>query len=205
MALRAAMPLAFLVVAGSANAVVAFSNFGPGDSFLTSTGWTISGPTSAPGNFDQGEQFTAGATGSVSTIRLALQNVLGANQYIVALYDDAGDAVGNLMMAWSGVGAMGAFGSSSILTLTNPFPSVSLTNGNKYWLIASAADDAWNAWMFNDQGGMGNHAFSADDGATYGYTTQNQGAFEVNVVPEPASMSAIAAGIAAMALRRRRK
>lgn len=198
------MPLAFLVVAGSANAVVAFTNFGAGDSFLTSTGWTISGPTSAPGNFDQGEQFTAGATGSVSTIRLALQNVGGSNDYAVSLYEDAGDSVGTWMTTWWGSG-LGSFGSSYILTLVNGFPSVALTAGNKYWLIASAPGDTWNAWMFNNQGGMGNHAFSADDGASYGYSTQNQGAFEVNVVPEPASMSAIAAGIAAMALRRRRK
>jgi len=100
---------------------------------------------------------------------------------------------------------LGTFGSTSILTLNNAFPEIELTAGNKYWLVASGAEDVWSAWMINNQGDMGNHTITVDNGSSWGYTMVNRGAFEVNVVPEPMSMGALAAGLGALALRRRRK
>lgn len=199
------MPLALLTVATGAHAVVAFSNFGPLDEFGTGSGYTIGGPTSVVGNFSQGEQFVSGASGSLDSIRLALQHVAGLNSFSVTLHEDAGDAIGSAITTWSGSG-LGSFGSTFILNLNNAFPEIELTAGTKYWVIAGAFEDTWSAWMINNQGDMGGHAVSADGGQTFGYSTNNRGAFEVNVVvPEPASMGAIAAGLASMALRRRRK
>lgn len=198
------MPLAFLTVATGAHAVVAFTNFGPSDEFGTGSGYTIGGPTSVVGNFSQGEQFEAGASGSLDSIRLALQHVSGANNFEVTLYEDAGDAVGSFITSWTG-GGLGAFGSTSILTLNNAFPEIELTAGSKYWLVAAGMDDVWSAWMINNQGDMGGHTISTNSGASWSYTTVNRGAFEVNVVPEPVSMGALAAGLGGLALRRRRK
>lgn len=203
-AVRAGLPLAFFTIAAGAHAIVAFSNFGPDDSFDTGIGWTISGPDSVPGEFDQGEQFEAGASGSLHSIRLALQHVQGHNNFVVALHEDDSDTVGALITLWSGDG-LGAFGSDSILTLTNGFPSISLTAGEKYWVIAGAAGDGWSAWMFNSIGDSGNHAATVDGGANYDYSLNTRGAFEVNVVPEPASMGAILAGLAGLAARRKRR
>src|SRR5690349_5796048 len=95
-----------VVVAGvtvlPASADTFFSNFGPGNSYNCCVGGTISGPTSAPGWIIQANQFTAGFSGSVSQIDVAMGYVTGAlNGATISLWSDNGGIPGSQLGSWN--------------------------------------------------------------------------------------------------------
>lgn len=205
---RAVMPLALVAAAAISQAqIVSYSTFGPGDSFVTGAGATISGSTSPVGEVTQGDQFVAGVGGSLHSLRLALGHVTGANAFEVSMYKDSGtDEIGPWITTWSGSG-LGQFGeATSILTLPNAFPEIVLDAGSKYWVVCRVAGDTWSAWNYNDQGVNTRHATSIG-GSAFGYMTNMASALEVNVaaVPEPASIAAIGLGLVGALRRRARK
>lgn len=189
-----------------AQGAIAFNNFGPGDSFDIGTGWTSSGP-SAVGTprFESACQFTAGATGNLDTITIAIGHVSGDNSAYVYLHRDSGDSIGSAMIGWYFLD-LPEFGTAfSSKVLHNPFSDKILTAGEKYWVsVKPGAADTWNAWNWNDQFDVGRRGYSSDGGDTYTYVGDSRrGAMRVEVVPEPASMLALA-GLAAWAVSRRR-
>jgi len=182
----------------SAFADVAYSSFGPGDSYATAAlGFYIGG-----GDPQRvAVQFTSATTGVLGSVEFATQTILSGDINVL-LFTDNFDEVGTQMIAW---GETLTAGPSVISTLTNPFPSVTLTAGSKYWLeLRPVTSGMWAVWNENNQG-LANWAFAAN--STGGnYTMINAPAFRVTtgVVPEPASMAALGLGAFAL-IRKRRK
>lgn len=180
----------------SAFADVAYSSFGPSDSFNPSSGWTIG----ATENQRVAFQFTSATTGVLASVEFASFTITDGD-INVFLFDDNNDERGSQMIAW---GETLTAGPSVIKTLTNPFPSVGLTAGSKYWLeIRPISSGLWAAWNENDQG-LSSLAYSENTlGSGYGNLATS--AFRVNTVPEPASMAALGLGALALVRKRRTK
>ncbi len=189
---------------GIANAIVAFTTFAPVDVYNTSTGYVIAGPTTAaPQRIAM--QFTSGASGILDTIRFANFYSAGDAGLNLVLYnDDGADQIGTGMVAW---GFTDSNTSGHITTMVNPFPSVVLTSGQKYWVELLALTNGNHAWNLTDPSiPNGRVAASTNNGSTYSYFSSIQmSAFDVNVVPEPASMIALGLGASALLARRRKK
>lgn len=189
--------LAATCVVASSQAIVAFSNFGPGDSYVVNSGWALF--SGIYGSQFHSHQFVAGASGSLSSIDVAFGHLEGTNDYSVSLRDDSSDTPGSYITTWFGIAA-GPFGAANPpIGLPNAFPSIVLSSGTKYWVeVKPTTVDTSGAWNYNDQGDTRLTAFN--DG-TPGISRAS--VFRVNVVPEPASMAAL--GLGAVALIRRRK
>lgn len=203
---RALMGGALLTsMAASASAVVAFSNFGPGYSYNPNVGWTVAGPGFGTEQ-TVATQFTSAASGLLSNIKIALEHVGGPNVAQVTLYEDSGsDTLGNWLITWWGDWGWRHFGDNAgPTTLPNQFTVPTLTQGVKYWVEARYnAQDSWHAWNYNSIGDVRRTGFSHDNGATYFYSDETAPTFEINLVPEPASLAVL--GLGALALIRRRR
>lgn len=199
---RIAALAAFSVGFGVLAQAQIFDNFGGGNSYNGGIGWTISGPGSGVGDNQQGEQFTAGQTALAGTLDIAMGHVTGTPSVTMSLYMDAGGTIGS-QVGTSVVVATnpGSFGAGTEYVSANVSGAGwNVTNGSQYWLVAVSASDAWHAWNWNSTGDTGGHWFNGG-----GYSTQDHGAFRLTAVPEPATMIALGAGLAALAARRRRK
>lgn len=184
-----------MVVAASANAVTAFSNYGPGDSFVSSAGWTIGESTEQR----VASQFTSAASGQLDYIKLTLFAPTPGLVNVI-LHEDNNDTVGNGIQAWGITPAS----NDTTYTLNNPFPSTVLTAGTKYWLEVRAFGTSTHvAWNFNDQGNTLPTSFANGNGAFGSPSVTDAGVFEVAVVPEPASLTVLA--LASLAALKRRK
>ena len=87
--------MALLVLSGTAKADIIFNTFGPGDTYDTSTGWTVG----FPGTYqDIGQAFTpAGNTYTLDRLVLALGWVTGTNAVDVSLMTAVGDLPGSVL------------------------------------------------------------------------------------------------------------
>lgn len=186
---------AFLAV--SALADVAYSSFGSGDSYdAAALGFDIGGGDSQR----VAVQFTSATTGVLDSVEFATRTITSGDINVL-LFTDNFDEVGSQMLAW---GETLTAGPSVISKLTNPFPSVVLTAGSKYWLeLRPVTGGMWAVWNENNQG-LASWAF-AETSQGSGYATINAPAFRVTtgVVPEPASLAAL--GLGALALVRKRR
>ncbi len=188
-----------LLGVGSGQAVIAFSNFGPAESFETSAGYLLGQP-----NEWGGFQFTALASGDVSSIRVAMVQFVNATTASFDLYSNGGgDTVGTLLGTFTG-GTPGT--TAAVVQLTGG--SATLASGSKYWLIARNPLGVGFIWMVNNQGNNLRAAYSDTGGSAYGYSTERAGAFSVEVtpqsVPEPFTM-ALMGGAALAGYRRVRR
>jgi hypothetical protein len=201
---RALLSLALATVgtAGIANALVAFTTFLPGDVYQTNIGYTIGGPT-GPSPQIITMQFTSGLTGVLDSVRIATFYGSGNTSLTLTLLNDNGsDQMGGAITSWNFSDNNSA---AHITTHVNGNGSISLASGTKYWLKLNTLTNGNHAWNQADPTvPRGRFGFSGNDGASYSYfDNQVMSAFEVNVVPEPATFAAL--GLGALALLRRRK
>lgn len=191
------LALSFLVsLASASQAITVYNNFGPGNSFDASTGWTVG---LVAGNvFDIAMNFTATATANVSAITVATLTP-SASGVRLNLYTDSGGLPGTLLESnVSGTNVGGAFtvaGSGS-----------TLVSGQNYVLTMSMVNPSENTgWCFTSPAVTLGGAFRVNSGAWNGFTFVPGSVFKIEgePVPEPASILALGAGLVAIARRRR--
>jgi hypothetical protein len=201
-----ALVLALSLVGSAANAQLAFSSFGPGDTYQTGFGATISGPNSAATQWTQASQFTSGASGILDTVRVVTFYAGGStgNMHVTLHQDNAG-SIGSSMIDWS---YFDNTGGDHFTTLNNPFPFVTLSAGTKYWIRMSAEDTMWHGWNFAPLTTPAGRVAWSQDAINWNYADgATLMAFDVTVspVPEPGTMIALGLGASALLARRRRK
>ncbi|HXH60128.1 MAG TPA: PEP-CTERM sorting domain-containing protein [Fimbriimonadaceae bacterium] len=187
-----------------AKADVAFTTFLPGDGYNSSTGYLVSGPNSAFGVNAWGMQFTSSLDGELTSVRFAGQHGSGGSPMQIQLAaDDGSDGIGATLETWF----FTLFGSTStIYTLVDNSPGLTLNSGHKYWLTFVDSDlevDGINA----DDASVPLGRLAGDGGSGWSYTDNQQlSAFDVNVtpVPEPASILFLSLGALAVWKRKRR-
>jgi hypothetical protein len=177
---------------GQANADIIFNDYGPGYTYNTGIGWTVSGSTSAPGNFYQANEFTASVTAAVTEVDLGISLVTGTNSVTVELRTDNSGVPGSLLESYGFVG-LGPFGSQNGPLIATSVTNPTLVAGTNYWMVVlPGASDTWAVWNWNDQSVTGNGSFSSDGGATWSNgSSETLGAFEVfggTAVPAPSTL-----------------
>jgi hypothetical protein len=184
-----------------------YNNFDAGDSYNCCNGWTVSGPGSPPGEFISANEFTAGATGFVSQIDLAIGVVTGDGGGTAALYTVSNGIPGTLLGSWDYV-AHQPFGNCCAIESISISGGPQLTSGIDYFLVLSADNPTWNAWNQNTTGATGEDLFSQDGGQTWndnGIQTLGTFRIEGTAVPEPGTLVMLGSGIVAAAAGLRRK
>ena len=187
-----------------------YTTFGPGDSYVCCPGFLVSGSSFVLGGYSWGAGFTYGGPSGdlLSAIRFAADNPSPSPLDILFL---SGPTMGGatVLESWTVPSGSAALQIYSLTSLNHP----SFTLGDIYWvLLRGGSSNAWWNWDANDQGITGLMAQSSDDGATWNQFPANHPAFDVtsissSVVPEPATLTLLATGLAAltaMSLRRRK-
>lgn len=203
----------------SALAIDAYDSFAhPGDVYDATTGYSADGgfygPTFTPRI--SACRFTSLASGELAVIRIALHSdnspaQPGFEQVDVRLH--AADASGNIGAIIAAFTRGGLPPSSALLnppeTITSFDPAVVLTAGNRYWIVVAPGDSTtkarWN-WSVISTGAADRFATSTNGGASYIYIDgQPVGAMRIELIPEPATLTALVIGITGLALGSKRR
>lgn len=155
-----------------------------------------------------GSRFTAEASGVLAVIRISLHDMFltGFNQVDIRLHEaDAAGDVGPILAAFTRGGLPPFGGAEAPETITSFDPAVTLTAGNRYWLIVAPGDSTTEAvWNWSSSGAGDRLVESFDNGLTYTDREARRGAMRIEVIPEPAAIGLVAIGGIGLAMRRRR-
>ena len=196
----------------SALAYDAYNNFGAGDTYDALTGYSIDGGAFAPFTPRiSGSRFTSAATGQLAVIRIALHHVFhsppGVNLVDIRLHEaDGAGELGPIIASFtrSGLPDFGTLDAPE--TIVNSDPAVTLTAGSRYWIMVAPGDSTTQAvWNWNTTGVADRFATSTNFGLTYSYSESRVGAMRIELIPEPATLTVLGIGVAAVALRRRQR
>ena len=209
--LRFAPLLAGLLFARPALAYDAYNNFGPSDSYDSTTGYIVGGGDYAPFTpFIQAARFTSEASGMLAVIRMALHESYHPeadfNQVDVRLHNvDASGNIGSIIAAFTRGGLTDSGLSDPPVTITSFDPAVTLTAGNQYWIVVAPGDHSTDAVWNWDAGAGGLRAVSTNSGLSYSYLGGRLGAMRIEVIPEPATFSLLAIGFIFAMFRQRQR
>lgn len=185
---------------------VLFDNFGFGDTYQTNIGWTLSEGAPINVDHDQGDAFIInGGDFFLDSIELAIGLVVGQNRIFIDVYLSVGGLPDVLPIDSAVIdGQMGGFGGANLPIVALFSGSVTLFDGEQYFVIASTDTDTWAAWNWNNVGDVGPHAARVDLG-NWGVSNTTRGAFRVNGELVPAPGVLVLLGVAGLAARRRRR
>lgn len=180
--------------ASAANATVAYSSFGPGETYSTNT--RVVGSFNGP-NYTVAMPFTVSETIALGEIRLPLEYFgIGPNVLNVSIYTDNGGEPDTALETIV-TSATDTLQVQTVYSALNP----QLVAAEDYWMVLSSAGRF--GWALSPLGQTG-FKFSTDGGATWDDPSGNTtiSAFSV-AVPEPAAALA-ALGFLPLLSRRRR-
>jgi hypothetical protein len=159
-----------LSVANSVNPAL-FSDLGP--SLLTYQccyGLEVSGSGAEGGSFTAANQFTVGASGSVSQIDLAVGYGSGVNSFYASIWTDNAGLPGTELARWDNLSSSTSFGGCCGLVTISGISGLSLIAGQQYFLVLgpenmeSTTQENWN---LNILGVTGLDLYSTDGGNTW--------------------------------------
>jgi hypothetical protein len=199
---------AMAAICACAQAQVAYSSFLPGYDYDENTGYYITG-ADAPPKFIQtlAMGFESAASGQVDTVSVAVGflNLGSGRDLRMTLFADDGTEqnFGTQLGSWDFVDTANDT-TGEVFHIQNN-DAVSLDAGSFYWLYMEPLQtDGFHIWMYGDQNILCPALISHDGGKTFSYSKVNTApAMEMTVVPEPATVFALGAGLALL-LRRRR-
>jgi hypothetical protein len=180
--------------AAPTRAEVLFDNFAPGDRYQ-GPGWVIGHSFLGGGTFVVGDAFrVAGGDFILSSVTLALSHFSGPNAVDVQFRADAAGLPGAVLEAWH-FENLGEFGVLNPPVVADSVLHPLLSDGEQYWVTASASDVSEMVWNLNSTGDRGPQAFS-EDGSPFQAYTDSDGAFRVvgAAVPEPATLTLLGVG-----------
>jgi hypothetical protein len=182
-----------MLSASAAQSAVVFDNFGPGDSYDSSIGWTIST------EIIQGMGFSPVSAGFLASIDIAAGTTGSPpTPYTLTLRaDDAG--VPGLVLETLNFPVTTSFGTNNAPTTAAAAGTTLLSPGTLYWLVASSPTGVNVPWHHNSTDDTGPRAFSVN-GAPWVATTSPRGAFRVTVAqaPEPTTLALLGMGFAGL-------
>lgn len=153
--------------------------------------------------------FTAGASGTVSSVTLPIAASFGTPVLSFALFADGGAAPGSALGTAVQV-TTSAPGSNPDIAILTGWGGAALVSGTDYWLVASGNPGAAGFWLAGNPDQAGERYFSLDGGAFWiGLATPVPLArVEVEVgpapVPLPAGLPLLAGGLVVLCAVRRR-
>jgi len=215
--LLAGLAMAVALVKPACALTTFYSDFGPGTTYSTTQGYTVSGASTPDGYLDYFMPFTAATSGALTQIDIGLTYGGGSNDVTVYLLSDAsGLPYLPSIINFSPVFAMASFQSTSNSVVTIDVPGINLVGGRKYWLEVEGDESTIDYWNDNVEGATGTYAylylgFSLSSEFTGSGTL---GAFDLlgtgptplpSAIPLPATLPLIATSLGALGLLRWRK
>jgi len=201
---------AFMVAAAPASADVLYDNFGPGDTYDLSIGWTLSygGPLGGDAYEDAVAFTVTGGDYFFDSAQVAVNHFFGPDIVHFNLHADGGGVPGTVLDSTSASGVITPGTQSSPMT-ANFGGDVILQDGQTYWLaLRTEETDALLSWALNVVDDFGLRAWQVNNGpwnpvlGTPG-TDSERGVFRINgtLVPAPGMLALL--GVAGLARRRR--
>jgi hypothetical protein len=184
--------------------VIVFDSFGPGNSFLNSVVWGVSGASTSYGYRGQAEWFVPTISGYLSSFTLATYRQSGSGLSDFYIAEDSGSGPGTIMESFLDT----ANNPNGLLTINSTVQPL-LQAGVKYWLCDEPADSTTsNGWYENNQNYLPGFAFET---SPWSWSVVNppyvppSGVFRVTVipVPEPSIAGLLAFGVFLLARPRR--
>jgi len=164
--------------------VVSYSNFGAVPPAATTSGLGVAGLQANGAFTSPGFQFTAGVSGTVSSIRLPIHefDIGGKPDINVQIFADnttKPNTLGALLGTYPGQ-SVPTKSTSTALTTVTVTAGASLVAGGRYWIVVSAPTQSRHAWALNTIGRTSIEV-SVDNLQTTYTPAAVQAAFEIDV------------------------
>ena len=194
-----------VIFAGAAGATTLFTDFGPGQTYNTTSAWFIGGSGAAV-QASVAASFSPSVTATLDSLDLGVNAFAGTTSFTVEITADSSGAPGAVLESFSLTGITGTPTVRSLTSILHP----SLSSLSTYWIAVFAGGTTTEGgWNWNSVGRTG-LAGSADGGSTWSVDSIDATpAFDVigtaPGVPEPTTWVLLAAPLAAMLWFRRRR